>query len=163
MKKIKRSSGFTLIELVLFMGLFSILLIIIANVFTALADKQLEIQEITYVESDARYILERLRYDIHRADAIINPIVLGDSDTILIISIDGTNYTYAENGGQLELTVGSSSFNLNSPTTVISLLSFQHLGNVGGRGAIRVQYTVQSTVQSRSGGEIQQVNTTISL
>jgi len=48
----KFKKGFTLIELSLFMGLFSIILLVLTTIFAELVQKQLEIQSMSAVEAD---------------------------------------------------------------------------------------------------------------
>lgn len=162
-KKYNKNNGYTLVELVLFMGLFSVLLVMIANIFTVLVDKQLEIQSLTYVEADSSYLIDRLRYDIHRADSVSFPASIGDSENSLSLDIGGETFTYGTSGNLFQLTNTQGVFALNSLRTRVTNVSFERSGNIGGEEAITIDFTVESLVQQASGVETKQVHTTISL
>lgn len=165
MKKITENfkKGFTLVELLLFMAMFSVILIVLSNLFSAIVEKQLETESVSAVESDSKYIMTRLIYDISRADSITTPATLGASSSTLSLVIGGVTYTYALSSGNLQLTQGVQTNILNSFGSTISDPNFIRLGNTGpsGKHNIRVSYTVTSKALQISGPEIKTVNTLI--
>src|SRR3989338_7067480 len=103
---VRRSKGSTLIELLLYMGILSIFLMILTQLFLSVLDVSTESKQVSSVVQDGRFILARLRYDIQRADAINSP-SLGSSDTTLSLDIGGNTYVYTLSGSNLELQVNS--------------------------------------------------------
>ena len=161
MKKYRK--GFTLIELVLFMGLFTIILGVLTNLFSVIIDTQSEVQSTSAVETDTKYIETRIMYDIQRADSIDMPASLGAQTSTLTLTIDGLTYQYALSNGDLQLTANGSTDNLNSVYTQITALSFQRLGNIGGKNAVKLTITIDSRNETAAGQESKTIETMIGL
>src|SRR3989344_3984382 len=157
----KKRTGFTLIELSLFMGLFMIIIGVLMTLFSSIVQKQLEVQSVSAVEADSKFILSRLSYDIQRSDAIVVPSSLGDTTTSLVLSIDGDTYTYDLSGGIVQLTAGGQTSALNSIHVTVPNISFKRLGNTAGTHAIELIYTVTSVVSRTQGPETKTVQTVI--
>lgn len=155
------TKGFTIIELALFMGMFSIIMLVLMQIFTALLDKQVEIETMSAVQSDRSYILARLSYDIARADAISTPATPGDQGATLAFTVNGQSYTYTLTGDNLTLTSASGTDTMNSFRTTIPSINFQRLGNSGGKNSVKVTYIVESIVDTPQGRESKTVDTTI--
>lgn len=157
----KKTLGFTLIELSLFMGLFMVIIGVLMSLFASIVQKQLEVQSVSAVEADSKFILSRLSYDIQRSDAIVIPSSLGDTTSSLVLSIDGDTYTYGLAGGIMGLTTSAGTSALNSIRSTVSDVSFKRLGNTAGTHAIELTYTVTSTVTRTQGPETKTVQTVI--
>jgi prepilin-type N-terminal cleavage/methylation domain-containing protein len=142
--KLQRSRGFTLIELLIYMGILSIFIVVLASIFTSVLDTQISSQTTSSVAQDGRYIYTRLIYDINRAQAVTLPATLGQTTTSLQASISGQLYTYALSSGNLTVTNGINTINLNSSETAVSNLSFQRIGNAAGKHTFRILFTVTS-------------------
>ncbi len=157
----KLRKGFTLIELSLFMGLFMVIIGVLMALFSSIVQKQLEVQSVSAVEADSKFILNRLSYDIQRSDAITVPGSLGDTTSSLVLSIDGDSYTYDLSGTTMELTTDEGAERLNSVRSTVSDLSFTRLGNTLGNHAIELTYIVTSVVSRTQGPETKTVQTII--
>lgn len=152
--------GFSIVEMMLYMGLMAILLSFLTQTFLSVLNLQSETQSRSSVEADGRYLLTRLSYDIHRGSAIVSP-ALGQSASTAILTIDDANYTYSPDSGNLILTTGGSTHQLNSYATKISNLSFTRLGNPGGNNTLQIKFTLTGVVNWESGPRIQNFETTI--
>ena len=165
----KNSMGFTMIELILFMGLMSILLVVLMHIFATVLSIQLESERTSNTVQDARFLMSRLSYDINRAKSIDLPDSLGSTGDVLQLTIneDGQDriYTYFLSTANAQLNVenylGINAF--NSLNTRISDLTFTRLGNLGGRDNIRMIFTLSSTTKTQSGYEVQHYQTTLGL
>jgi type II secretory pathway pseudopilin PulG len=156
----KHSRGFTITELLIYMGIFTILLVVLTEIFVATLNVQLETEASSSVEQDSKFMLARMIYDIQKASKINTPASLGDQGDTLSLEIDGTTYiSSSPNGTDLELNGNK----LNSFDTTISNVIFQRLGNPGGVNSIKIGFTVSSKVQRASGPEIKNVQTTVGL
>jgi len=149
MMKLKRmgQSGVTFVEMLLVMGLLGIFLVIITTIFTSTLDIQNQADSYSSTVSDGRFIMNRLNYDIARASSITTPASLGGSGPSLVLQVGATAYTYALSSNNLLLSVGANSGNLNSSGTTVSNLSFQRLGNTGGKDTIRYSFVLTSTTR----------------
>lgn len=159
----RNDRGFTLIELVLYLGLFSIMILLITEVFLAVLDSQLESKATSGVSEDGRFILARLLFDIANADTLITPINIGDVSNNLQITRSGINYTYSLTNGNLELNNNLGMNMLNSYDTQLSDVSFTRIGNTSGKPSVRISYTVSSRTIRKGILESKSFQTTISL
>ena len=160
-KSLKVKRGFTLVELIIYMGLLAIFVITLTDVLVSILDIQLESQATSAVEQDSRLIIGRMGYDIPRATAIITPANRGDSANTLELDIGGVTYRYQIDANNLLLDDGNGSLNLNGSETIISNLLFQKIGNAGGKNTVRVTFTIQSVTAPDSDPEVKNFVTTI--
>lgn len=159
----RKTHGFTLIELVLYMGLFVGFLIIMADVFLATLDVQAESEASSAVQQDGRYILARLMYDGGRSQELVAPTSLGQEAPVVQLLIDGASFTYGPSGTNLVL-IGPDGTNiLNSSESKVTGFNVQRLGDTNGKPTLRVHYTLTSTVKRNKGPETQTFQTTIGL
>jgi prepilin-type N-terminal cleavage/methylation domain-containing protein len=157
MKKIINShKGFTMVELLLYMGIFSILLVVLMQLFTSILDVHLESQATSSVDQDGNYILARLTYDIHNASAITSPALGVSSSTLQLTG----GPTYSLNTGKLLL---NNADPLNSINTTIPSITFKTLGNggAGNKSTVQIIMTVQSKTIRRGGVNQKIFQTTI--
>lgn len=161
MKKRMKQKGFTLVELIIYMGLLAILMTILTRLFTATIDVQLSSEATGAVEEDSRYIYSRLAYDLTRADSIVTPASPGVSANSLTMMIGPVVNTYSVSNTSLMLANDQGVSELNSYGTSISNVLFTQLGPVTGKKSIQVKYTITSTIQSSSGPDTRNMETTI--
>src|SRR6266404_1489448 len=147
--------GFTLIELVIYIGILAILLSVLSSIFTSILDVQLQPTSTSSVNQDGRYLLSKLLYDVKSSSAILVPANPGTVSSTMQLTINSINYTYSLNGGNLQIVNNSTNDTdvLNSYDTSISGLTFTRVGNGGSSDTVRVSYTVSSRAKSRSGIE----------
>ena len=156
----RTTAGFTLIEAMIVMALLATFLTVLTSLFVKAVDVQSKTNAYSSVVGDGRFIMARLDYDIARASAVTTPVSLGGSGATLALTINSTTYTYALSGKNLQLTDGSGSVQLNSSGTSVSGLTFQRLGNVGGKDSIRYMFTLTSTTKHVSGSDIRTYTST---
>ena len=157
--------GVTVVELLLYMSILSILLTILTSVFVSALDVQLESNAASSVEQDGNYILARLSYDVHRAQSINIPAINGAVSDSFQIVVNGVNYTYsADANNNLILTNNLGANNLNNYGTSISSFLAQRLGNAGGiENTLRINFTLTSRTKRISGYEVKNFQTNLSL
>ena len=111
---IHNTRGTTIIELIIYMGIFGTLLIVFTHFFLTVLDIKRESEAISYTAQDARFILQRLTYDIKNATSITTPSSLGSQGSSLVLVVNGSTNTYALAGSTLTLNgVRLHSFNTN--------------------------------------------------
>ncbi|MBI4097708.1 MAG: type II secretion system protein [Candidatus Levybacteria bacterium] len=165
MKNLKQR-GFTLVELLLYMGFFSIILVVTLQMFGSVFDAQIESQATSSVATDGRFILSRFNYDMARAQSISDPTLQGIPNAALAIVIEGTTFTYSLDSGDLLLTDSSNSTidQLNSEATSVSDLSFIRLaGGENGKDVIQLSFTLTSEAIRKTQKEIVTFQTTAGL
>jgi type II secretory pathway pseudopilin PulG len=166
-KKTQNQKGFTLIELVLYAGILSILVGVMSALFGSIVEVQMESEATSAVDQDGRYILSKMLYDmksINENDVIVVPVNPGDSGSTLQVQISAINYTYSIDANSnlvvTNTTTGESNV-LNSYNTSVSGLTFQRLGAGGANDTVRVSFTIQSRIQQPSGFETRSFQTTL--
>lgn len=161
------SRGFTLVELLLYMGIFSILVVTLFQLFTSIIDTQIESQSSSSVFLDGQYILNRFRYDIERTKSIITPSSSGTQATTAKLSIDNAAYTYSLVNGNLSLTNDSASTTgqLNSLDTAVSNLNFTRLSDTQGKNTdtLTISFRLTSNIIKRGEPKAENFKTTIGI
>jgi prepilin-type N-terminal cleavage/methylation domain-containing protein len=136
--------GFTLIELILYMGLISIFLTVLTSVFLSILDVQLESDSLSSVEQDGRYIQSRMVYDIHRAADIVTPTSVGLTTPSMTLIIGGQNYSYTVSSDALQYVSPVGTDNLTSYGSRISNFSVTRVGNATGNNSLKIAFTLTS-------------------
>lgn len=158
----KADKGFTLVEMLLYIGLLSIFLFVLTDIFVSSLNVKIESEATSAVEQDGRYVLSRLAYDMGRAESITTPSFLGETTNTLGINVDGVGHAYSLVDGDLIL-AATTSGRLNSDKTNVSDLFFQRVGNVDGKHTVRVNFTLTSVVVQNKGPEVRVFQTTYGL
>jgi Tfp pilus assembly protein FimT len=147
----KNTTGFSLIELTIYIGLLTVFILILTEIFTSVLNAQLSTSSSSSVAQDGRFIYSRLIYDINRADSASMPANLGETNDTLILNIDGENYTYYQNNSNLYIEDATGQYQLNSSETSISGLSFTRIGNNGGKHTFQINFTVTGNIPLKGG------------
>lgn len=158
-----KNKGFSMIELLVYMSLFSIVIVLLADMFASLLSVQLKTQSTSYVEQDGRYILTRLMRDVATAQSIATPSLGGQTTPTLTLTLPADTYTYALTTGNLTLTTGTGIDVLNGFDTTVSNLSFTKITNTGAKDTVRINYTVTSKTKTPTGTKSVDYQTTVGL
>ena len=161
-KKINSQKGFTLVELLLYMGIFAIILVVTLQMFGSVFEAHLESQANSDVGADGRFILNRFIYDMNRAQNISTPSSAGSASDTLSILIDGSTFTYGVSNNNLILqdSGNNTSDQLNSEGTDVSQISFIRLAGGDGKDVIQLSFTLTSKVVRRTKKEVMDFQTT---
>jgi type II secretory pathway component PulJ len=156
--------GFTMVELLLYMGIYSILMVVLMQIFTSILSVHAESQANSAVDQDTNYILSRMTQDLHTATNVVTP-SLGTSGTALHIIGAGKDITYSISGNTMTLTDNNTltTDRLNSVDTDATA-SFLPIGNAtpGSKVSVKVILTITSRI-IREGNrhQTQTIETTI--
>lgn len=154
--------AFTLIELIIFMGIFSVLIFIFTDIFvSALKTKTLE-EATASVNQDANFILMKLQYDINNASSVTQP-ELNNTSESLYITIDGVGVLYRMNAGRLERVVGTEAVSLNGYNTTLTSLYFKNMGTPEGKSTVKIALTLESKGVVNNRSEVINLETTAGL
>jgi hypothetical protein len=161
----KLQKGATIVELLLYMAILTVLLTILTNIFVSALDVQSESNATSSVEEDGNYILARLAYDIHRAQSIVAPATNGATLNNFKINIGGISYTYSVDGNNnLNIANNSGTNSLNNYGSAISNFSALRLGNSNGvEDSLKINFTITSRTKKVSGFETRNYETNLSL
>jgi prepilin-type N-terminal cleavage/methylation domain-containing protein len=159
----KQKPGFTLVELLLSMGIFTILMTIIFQVFLSVIETRLSAEAASATTQDAQYVYSRLAYDISRSSAVVTPASPGQSSSTLQLTINGTSYTYAIDGSShLNLTTGGTSTAVTSAGSKATAATFTRRGGATGAQSVTFDITLNSAiVRAGSGAVVRHVTGTV--
>lgn len=138
------NSGFTLIELVIYIGLLTVMVVVLAEIFLTILDNQSSSRDTSNVAADGRYIYSRFIYDVNRANSITVPASNAIPSTTMTLVINNQNYTYSLSNNNLVLTDPTGSNVLNSQGTILSSLSFTLLGSPSAK-TVQMTFTIKGT------------------
>lgn len=161
-----RQKGFTIIEFIVYMGLFSIFITVLTQLFVTSIDNQLSSQSTSGIDQDSTYIFLHFQHFVQDAKAVTSPSSYGvPSQTLTITDTTGTNYTYSLQNGNLIRTNNSTgtSDQLNSWDTQLTNISFTRVGHAGSKDSVQLAFTLQSDITTHSGNEQKAFQTTIGL
>lgn len=109
MKKdsLKYNQGFSLLELLIYIAILSILMVTISQVFIALTRGRGQAEARSEVNSAVRFATERIKQDIKRVSAISSPILGTPSASLRATTTPNTMVLYDVLGGALRRTEGT--------------------------------------------------------
>ncbi len=138
--------GYTMIELLIVIGILAILISVLSQVFGSIMTMKLSSESHSSLAENSRYLLARLTYDLSSADSITTPVV-GSSGTTLVLVRNGETITYSLTSNVLSR--GSNliaSDRLTSSDTLVTSLNFVRGASIGSSQSISVAATLSSTV-----------------
>jgi len=151
----KYKRGTTFIEVLLYIALLSIVLIFITDIILQTLSFMIEARNISYLDSDSRFINTKIRNDIRRADSISTPQTVGQTTSSIGFVYEGENYSYSLNNGALEITDPNGTYRINSDQTTVSGFSVQNASYDVGSPTLNFSIVLQSRTVSSS---ISQIN-----
>ncbi len=164
LQKISSQKGVTLIEFILYIGIFSILLVVLFQLLSSVFDVQVESQSTSSLAEDGLFLLNRINYDIQSANKITTPGSSGSSSATLVLDMKTSNYTYKITSGNLVITDSlSGTDQLNSLNTSVSNLNFTRLSDTKGYGTdtITASFTLTSRITKRTASSFKNFKSTI--
>lgn len=144
MKKKSTNLGTTIVELLLYMGLLSIFIVMITNLFGQILNNSTNSITESYLQTNGNFLLIKLAKDINLADEIVTPSNIGESSTSMILKTGTNNISYDLINGRLVLTDLTGSYNLNDADTTISDFVVKRMGNFGGKNGLQISYRLIS-------------------
>jgi len=147
----KANKGFTLIELIIYIGLVSIMLLGIASFAKIILQARTRNQVIAEVEQQGVQIAQMLTYTVRNAENIIQP-TAPNTDNNLILDMlyapeDPT--TFSLDGVIINIKQGAGNkINLNNSRVEIQDLTFQNLSRPDTPGIIKFSFTLNHKNQS---------------
>jgi hypothetical protein len=138
----KTLQAFTLVELLIYMSLFTGFLMLLSALFVSILDTQLSASINSHLDQDSSYLISRLQYDIYRAESISTPTNRGDESDSLVLELASSSISYSLSDNQLLITENGQSYNLLNPSLMVSNTSFKKLGNENGSSTITVDLEI---------------------
>lgn len=141
----KTKKAFTLVEIILYIGLVSIMLLVITSFFGVMIQSRLRNQAIADVNEQGVQVMQIILQTVRNATAINAP-TPGNSETSLSVNVNGAGLSpsvFSLNSGAIQITEGAgSAVTLSSNRVILTSLTFTNLTRSGTPGAVRVQFTL---------------------
>ncbi len=160
MKKVTKlltQKGTSLIEVILYIALFSIIIVVVVDLLMTSGSLKTESESQSGIQDDAALINSRLSYEIRNADALTSPATIGQIANSLNLTTGSEvhNFSLSGNNFVYQKTLGATvtSANLNSSLTAVSNLTFQALGFSGGKLSIKADYTLTELKAIQQGNQ----------
>ncbi len=142
---INTKKAFTLIEVLLYMSLTSVLVLMIAMLWVTASDTRDRGEAMSIVSSEATSIISKLTQTIRNASAVNTPTIGNSGSTLSLVMASAANSPtgIALSGGNITITEGSNPANtLNSNRVTISSLTFRNVTENFAVGSVRIEITV---------------------
>ena len=155
-KKSKRVQGFSLLEILVVITVFSILAILTTQAVLLTLRGSKKSESLTKVRGNVDYSLAVIERNIRNADAIVNCSGSSDSSTVLYIDENGVETSFSFVDGVDGGYIASASGRLTSNEVDVTSCSFECEEGVGEvNPAITISITARDAVLSAmEGGEI---------
>jgi type II secretory pathway pseudopilin PulG len=141
----KQIKAFTLVEVLLYLALTSIVMLILVGFMTVLYQSGERARTVTELDSVAQTMMQEIIQTVRNAEGINAPAAGMSASTlnlnVFTASLDPTVYSLS--GSNLTVTEGAGgAVNLNSESVVVNSVSFQNLSRPGTSGIVRIVLTL---------------------
>ncbi len=144
-KLIKKTSGFTLVEVILYTGLSAMILAGLSLFIGITLSTRVENQAITEVENQGIQVAQLITQTIRNAEGVIGPLpgLSSSSLTLTVVATSSNPTIFRLVSSTIYIQEGSSSpLPLTSPLVVGSNLIFENLARLNTSSSIRVRFTL---------------------
>lgn len=155
-------SGFTLVELLVYFGLFAILIVVINSLFITSLEQQTQDLSRSALQQESEYVLAKLEYDIYNADAVVLPENPGDQGVVLELETDGVMSTYQLSGEKLTKISGGEVWDVTSNRVAVESVLFENQSGVTQSQIIGLSVVLQSTQDDERSSASRTVSTSVS-
>ncbi|MFQ5492588.1 MAG: type II secretion system protein J [Candidatus Dojkabacteria bacterium] len=145
MRKPRTRKAFTLVEIILYVGLVSMLLVVVAGFLTSVLQSRERSETVSEVDSQGVKVMQDIIQTVRNAQAINSPTQGNSAATLSLDVVDGgaDPTVYDLSGGALTITEGGGAVvDLTSGRVTASGLVFENLTRPGTDGIVRIEFTL---------------------
>lgn len=129
-QKIQKKNGFSLLELLVYIAILSILVVVVSNIFISISKSRGQSQAKTEVNSSVRLVTELIRQDIKNASVVSVPASAGSSGSSLTLTRGGVTIIYDVSSGVLRRKEGAATaINITNSNISVDTLTFTRIEN----------------------------------
>jgi type II secretory pathway pseudopilin PulG len=142
----KNQFGFTLVELLLYLGMATILLVGFTLLVPVLLEARLKNEIALEVDEQALQVMTLITQEIRNAESVVSPGVglSGGSLTLDVVNAAEDPMVFSLNSGALGVTRGGGSFEaLTNDKVVVTNLNFKNMSLVDTAGSVRVEFDLE--------------------
>jgi len=128
--KITKKIGFTLIELMIYVSVLSVITVVVADSFLILNKGRSGVEAKSELNSNFRFAVEKIKRDVALADNLVSPDTTAASTTVLNLTIASSSVKYTLNNNRVTRQVDSQPFEyITSDTVKVTNLYFNRIEN----------------------------------
>lgn len=127
--KLKPSRGFSLLELLIYITILSIVGLTVGGIFISINQGRLKSETRAEINSSLRFALEKIKQDVREATDITSPNG-GVDGASLVITVDSNTITYDVSGGQLRRDIAGTPAFITPSDINITAISFKRFHSI---------------------------------
>ncbi len=143
----KNIKAFTLVEVLLYIGLLSFFLLVITGFISLLESSKSKNAIIQEVDSQGTQIMEIFKYYTEMSNGMVSP-AIGDNANSLTLSSSSGNLVFSVVSSDLFLNENSIDYKLNSEETKINTLEINNYSFDATNQIVRVRLIIGSTKEN---------------
>lgn len=129
-KIIQKGGGFSLLELLIYLAILSVLVVVIANIFISLSKSNGQSQAKSEVNGAIRFASELLRQDVKNASVITVPSAgAGTTSSSLTLTRDGHTIVWDTSAGILRRSLDGAISNITNINVLVGTPTFTRIEN----------------------------------
>lgn len=147
-KSVKTKKAFTLMEVLLYVSIVSIMLVVLSTFLAAISQSRVRSQVIADVNEQGVQIMQLITQTVRNATSITVPAAAGSGSTLTVVVPTGSlsPTTFDLSSGVMRIKEGAGAVvNLTSNRVTVSSLTFTNLTRTGTFGTVRIQFTLAHT------------------
>lgn len=151
MRRLRTQSGFSLVELLLYLGMTAIILSGVSFFFVSMLQARVKHQTINEVEQQGQQAMATITQTIRNAENITSPATGASAGSLTLDVVSGSldPTVFDLSGGILRVTEGAGAAqSLTTSAVTASGLTIQNLTRPTTQGVLRVQFTLTKTSTS---------------
>ncbi len=148
MKRHTNQIGYTLIELLLYVGLISMLLSAVVAFFGVTADARIKNQTISEINDQGTYALDYMAQIVRNATSVSSPTIgaTGTSLTVVVPTANLSPTLFSVTNGVLQIKEGATAaISLTSSKIKVDTLSVSNVSRSGTSGIVQISLTLSRT------------------
>jgi type II secretory pathway component PulJ len=140
------TTGYTLIELLLYIAITSSLLVVAVGFFGMVSESRIKGQAVAEVDQQAAYVMDYMTSAVRNAASLSVPAAAASGSTLTVTSPASTTSVFSLSGTTLQVKEGSAAVvSLSNSNVAVSNLTFTNLTRFGSNGIVRISFTVART------------------
>lgn len=142
---LQNKGGFTLIEMLLYVGLASIILLVTSVFLGMLLESRIKNQTVAEVEGQGIQVMQAVAQTVRNAEAINSPTAGNSANSLSldVVNVANDPTVFSLSGGQVEIKEGANTaINLTNSRVMVSDLNFENLSRTGTPGNIQISFTI---------------------
>jgi type II secretory pathway pseudopilin PulG len=143
--KLKKQQGFSILEIILYVGMVSVMMLAVGITITLVYRTQLKNRSVIEVEQQGEFIMQTVTQVLRNATSITSPTAHNFSTSLTIVDASSTKVfdTHTVSGATVfEITDGGIPTDLTSTKVNVTNLKVYNLTRTNNTGVIRFTYTV---------------------